>query len=452
MSPSSSSWPAPPRAFHVMVKPRGSVCNLDCQYCFYLKKEKLYPGGSFRMDEALLENFTRQYIEAQQSSEVTFAWQGGEPTLMGLDFYRKAVELQTKYRKPGMAIHNAFQTNGVLLDDAWCEFFRANHFLVGISIDGPRDLHDAYRQDKGGRPTFDRVMRAIERLRQHQVDFNALTCVNAANADHGLEVYRFLRDEAGVTFMQFIPIVERDNESGFQEGLKITPRSVRGTQYGRFLIDIFDEWVHRDVGHIYVQIYDAALAAWTGQHTGLCIFEQTCGTGLAMEFNGDVYSCDHFVEPRCFLGSIGDQPLAELVAKPQQYQFGQHKQAALPAYCRSCEVRFICNGGCPKDRLLRTPTGEPGLNDLCAGYRAFFNYVDRRMKVMAALFHAGRAPAEIMRIAASDLTLHETPNGSPCPCGSGRLVEACHRSSGGYIPPNHTVPVPETLLLAKRRH
>ncbi len=435
-----------------MVKPRGSICNLDCQYCFYLKKEKLYPGGAFRMSDALLEEYTRQYIQAQQSPEVTFAWQGGEPTLMGLDFYRKAVELQAKYRKPGMTIHNAFQTNGILLDDAWCEFFRANHFLVGISIDGPRALHDAYRQDKGGRPTFDRVMRGIGQLRQHQVDFNALTCVNAANAGHGREVYRFLRDEAGATFMQFIPIVERDNDTGFQEGLKITSRSVSGPQYGRFLIDIFNEWVHRDVGRVYVQIFDAALAAWTGQRTGLCVFEETCGTGLAMEFNGDVYSCDHFVEPRYALGNLTEQPLSELVAKPQQYQFGQHKRSSLPAYCRSCEVRFMCNGGCPKDRILRTPDNEPGLNYLCAGYRAFFNYVDRPMKIMSALLRASRAPAEITRIAAAEPTLRETPDGSPCPCGSGKPVEACHRAPGGYIPPDHAVPVPDAVTRMKKRH
>ena len=294
----------PPPAFHVMIKPRGAMCNLACRYCFYLKKEQLYPGGSFRMSDALLEDFTRQYIEAQRVPEVTFAWQGGEPTLMGLDFFRKAVELQDKYRRPGMKVINAFQTNGILLDEAWCRFFHDHHFLVGLSIDGPRELHDTYRLDQGDQPTFARVLRAAELLQEHQVEFNTLTCVSAANVPHGLEVYAFLRDTLGSRYMQFIPIIERDNGTGYQEGARLTKRSISGSQYGRFLIDVFDEWARHDVGKVYVQMFDAALAAWSGQRAGLCIFEETCGEALAMEFNGDVYACDHFVEPRYFLGSI----------------------------------------------------------------------------------------------------------------------------------------------------
>ena len=448
----NSTWPEQPRAFHVMVKPRGSICNLDCHYCFYLKKEKLYPNGSFRMSDALLENYVRQYIEAQQAPQVTFAWQGGEPTLMGVDFFRKAVELQAKYCKPGMTIQNSFQTNGTLLNDEWGEFLHENHFLIGISIDGPREMHDAYRQDKGGRPTFDKVLRGVHVLQKHAVDFNTLTCVNAANAEHGLEVYRFLRDEVGSQFMQFIPIVERDNPTGFQEGLKLTDRSVTGPQYGRFMIDIFDEWVHRDVAKVYVQLFDVSLAGWTGDRPGLCIFEETCGLGMAMEFNGDLYSCDHYVEPRYFLGNITEKPIAELLNTPQQYQFGQDKKTSLPAYCRACEVRFICNGGCPKNRLLRTPDNEPGLNYLCAGYRAFFNYVDRPMKLMAALLHAQRAPAEIMRLLAGQPSLRETPPGAACPCGSGKPVDECHRAPGGYIPPNHQQPPPSKVQPTRKRH
>jgi uncharacterized protein len=439
-----------PRAFHVMVKPRGSICNLDCQYCFYLKKEQLYPGADFRLSEALLEDYTRQYIAAQSVPDVTFAWQGGEPTLMGLDFYRRAVELQEKYRRPGMTIHNAFQTNGTLLDEDWCRFLHQHSFLIGLSIDGPRSLHDVYRQDKGGRPTFDKVFRAAELLRKHAVEFNTLTCVSAANAEHGLEVYRFLRDEVGANFMQFIPIVERDNPAGYQQGRRLTQRSVPGSAYGRFLVEIFDEWVRRDIGSVYVQLFDVALAKWTGQRPGLCIFEETCGLGLAMEFNGDVYSCDHFVEPDYRLGNIRETALADLVASPQQTAFGLAK-SDLPRYCRECEVRFICNGGCPKDRVLTTPDGEPGLNALCAGFRGFFNYIDRPMKIMAALLRANRAPAEIMRLLVDDPPLRDLPPGAPCPCGSGRPVDACHRSPTGYTPPGHTAPPPENVISGKHK-
>src|SRR5690606_34957855 len=364
-----------PRSFHLMTKPRGAICNLDCQYCYFLSKERLYPDSSFRMSENMLEEYTRQYIEAQQVPEVTFAWQGGEPTLMGLEFFEMAVRYQQKHKKPGMRILNSFQTNGVLLDDAWCTFFKANDFLIGLSVDWPRHLHDAYRVDKGGQPTFERVMRGRACLEKHGVDYNVLGTVHAANGDHGLEIYKFFRDELKVNFIQFIPIVERANDTGFQEGSAVTERSVTAEQYGRFLIEIFDEWVLHDVGRVFVQIFDVALAAWTGNRPGLCIFEETCGAALALEHNGDVYSCDHFVEPAHKLGNLQFIPLAELVGSAQQQRFGQAKRDTLPRYCRECEVRFVCNGGCPKDRFIETPDGEPGLNYLCAGYRAFFNHV-----------------------------------------------------------------------------
>ncbi len=385
-----------------MLKPRGAICNLDCAYCYYLSKERLYPGSRFRMASELLETYTRQYIEAQRVPEVTFVWQGGEPTLMGLDFFRLVVEFQQEYRRPGVRIHNALQTNGITLDDEWCRFFRKHNFLLGISLDGPCDLHDAYRVDKGGKPTFDHVMAGVALLKQRGVDFIILATVHAANADHPLEVYRFLRDEVGASFIQFIPIVERDNETGFQEGDKATERSVAGRQCGDFLIAIFDEWVRRDVGRVFVQIFDVALAAWLGQRPGLCIFEETCGTALVMEHNGDLYSCDHFVEPRYKLGNIREISLVEMVGSEQQRQFGLAKRDTLPRYCRECQVRFICNGGCPKNRILRAPDGEPGLNYLCEGYKAFFTHIDRPMQIMAAELQTGRPPANNKRYLAKE--------------------------------------------------
>jgi len=392
--------PTPPPAFHIMLKPRGAICNLGCQYCYFLSKERLYPKSDFCMPDDLLEDFTRQYIQAQQVPEVTFAWQGGEPTLMGLDFFEQAVGFQRRYARPGQKIHNAIQTNGTTLTKEWCRFFKQHDFLVGLSLDGPRALHDAYRQDKGGQPTFERVIAGLALLKQHQVSTNALTTVHAANGDHPLAVYRFLRDEARLDYIQFIPIVERDNETGYQQGSRLTQRSVKAKQYGRFLTAVFDEWVRRDVGQVYVQIFDVALGAWLGQPGALCIFAPTCGTALAMEHNGDLYACDHFVEPNYLLGNIREQALLELVAGPKQVQFGQDKLAKLPKYCLDCEVRFACHGGCPKNRTLRSPQGEPGLNYLCQGYKDFFQHIDEPMRIMAFLLRQQRPPAEIMNILA----------------------------------------------------
>lgn len=384
--------PGAPPAFHVMAKPRGAVCNLDCAYCFYLPKEQLYPGSASRMTDAVLERFVRQHIEAHQAPEVTFTWQGGEPTLMGLDFFKRAVELQRAHRKPGTQIRNAIQTNATLLDDAWCGFFAEHRFLVGVSLDGPRDVHDAYRRDRGGAPTFDRVMAGIALLQKHQVDFNVLACVHAASAGRGLEVYRFLRDQARAPMIQFIPVVEREERGG------ASARSIAGRQYGEFLIAVFDEWVRRDVGSVFVQIFDVALGVWFGQPSALCVFADTCGDALALEHDGDLYSCDHFVEPAFKLGNIARTPLGELVASPRQLKFGLDKRDAMPRFCRECPVRFACNGGCPKDRILATPDGEPGLNYLCEGFRAFFTRVDRPMRIMADLLRQRRPPAEIMSL------------------------------------------------------
>jgi uncharacterized protein len=381
-------------AFHVMLKPRGPICNMDCEYCYYLSKQDLYPNSRFRMKADLLELYTRQYIEAQRSPEVTFAWQGGEPTLMGLPFYRQAVEFQNKYSRPGMKISNTFQTNGLLLNDEWCRFLKEHGFLVGLSLDGPRQMHDAYRVDRTGKGTFERVMAALRLLQKHKVEYNILATLHAANAAQPLEVYRYLRDKAGAQFIQFIPIVARPDQP---EKDAVRDFSITGKQYGDFLMAVFDEWVRQDVGQVFVQIFDVALAAWSGLPRGLCVFEETCGNALVMEHNGDVFSCDHFVDPAFYLGNIKEENLLDLVGLEKQQRFGQAKKEDLPRYCRECEVRFVCNGGCPKDRFLTTPDGEPGLNFLCEGYRAFFNHIRPAMDFMAAELRAQRPPANVMR-------------------------------------------------------
>ena len=386
-----------PPAFNMMVKPVGPVCNLACDYCYYLSKEKLFPGSEFLMTDTLLEDFTRQYIQSQHVPQISFLWQGGEPLLAGLDFFRKALALQKQYARPGMRIENAIQTNGTLLTDEWCEFFKENNFLVGLSLDGPPELHNVYRKDRAGKGSAERVLAGLALLKKHEVDYNVLCTVHAANISQPLEVYRYLRDELETTFIQFIPIVERDNKTGYQVGNKVTSRSVPGEQYGRFLIQIFDEWVKKDVGEVFVQIFDIALGKWVGAHGGLCIFSQTCGLALLLEHNGDLFSCDHFVEPKHKLGNLSKISLSDMVRSHQQVQFGKDKLDKLPKYCRECEVRFACHGGCPKNRILHTPDGEFGLNILCEGYRAFFNHIDQPMRQMAALLEQHRPAAEIMR-------------------------------------------------------
>jgi uncharacterized protein len=432
---------APP-AFHLLAKPTGAICNLDCAYCFFLDKEVFYPGSKFRMSDDVLEQYIRQLIEAHQTNDVNIAWQGGEPTLMGLDFFRRTMALVEKYRRPGMRFLHTMQTNGTLLDDEWAAFFKEHGFLIGISIDGPRPLHDVYRVDKGGRPTFDKVMRGLRLLQKHGVEYNILTTVNRVNGDYPLEVYRFLRDEAGTDWMQFIPVVERINADGltlYQEGSKVSERSVRPEQFGRFLSAIFDEWVRHDVGRIYVQTFEATLRNWLGMGaSGMCVFNETCGTGLAIEHNGDVYSCDHFVEPGYLLGNIQEQHMIELVASPQQLRFGQDKRDMLPRYCLECDVRFACHGECPKNRFIETPDGEPGLNYLCAGFKAFFHHVDFPMKLMAGLLRRDREAKEVMAIL--ERAFAGVQRNDPCPCGSGRKFKLCHGQAqpnpGGKALPN----------------
>ena len=414
-----------------MAKPTGSACNLHCDYCFFLKKEKLYPGSSFRMSDEVHESYIRQLLEAHQVPQVTIAWQGGEPTLMGLDFFRRSVELQKKYAKPGTRIENTFQTNGILLNDEWCQFFHENNFLIGLSLDGPKELHDAYRKDKGGHGTFERVVAAARLLQKHKVEFNILCTVNRKNAEHPLDVYRFFRDELGAHYIQFIPIVERDNETGYQEGNKVTDRSVQPEQFGRFLIQIFDEWVKKDVGDTFVLNFDGALAGWLGMAGTVCIFGPTCGLGMALEHNGDLYSCDHFVEPDYYLGNILKTPMIDLVGSEKQRRFGQDKKDSLPRYCRECEVLHICNGECPKNRFLETADGEPGLNYLCAGYRAFFKHADKPMRIMADLLRRNRPASEVVAVLAREemdlkAKLAKSGRNDPCPCGSGKKVKNCH--------------------------
>ncbi len=379
--------------FQVMAKPIGPVCNLNCSYCYYLEKRRLYPGTrNFRMTDRVLDAYVRQSIEAHDTGNVNFAWQGGEPTLMGLDFFRRAVALQRRYRSPGKRVTNALQTNGVLLDDAWCAFLRENDFLVGLSIDGPRRLHDRHRLDKRGKPTFDRVMTALGLLRKHGVEFNTLTVVSRDNARRPGEVYRFLKDQ-GSRFMQFIPLVERDGDGNCAAA---TASSVTPAAYGDFLSAIFDQWVGTDVGRVYVQPFDVALGLWAGLPSELCIFAETCGKCLALEHNGDLYACDHYVYPRYRLGNILERPMAALARSRRQVGFGRDKRRKLPRYCRDCAFLFACNGGCPKHRFAQTPDGEPGLNYLCAGYKRFFAHIDPQMRTMAALLRAGRPPAMIM--------------------------------------------------------
>jgi len=404
----------PAQSFHVMAKPVGPVCNLDCTYCYYLEKEKLFPKGeNFRMNPDVLESFIRQHCESQSSPEISFTWQGGEPTLLGVDYFRMVVELENRYAE-GRKVHNALQTNGTQLDREWCRFFRENDFLVGLSIDGPRALHDTYRVDKGGKPSFDRVMRGLDLLKNHSVEFNTLTVVNASNVKHPLKVYDFLR-ETGSGYIQFIPLVERLPARSGSDLTFASPGdppspvarwSVNADLYGDFLIRIFDRWVSRDVGKVFVQMFDVALGIWSGAGAGLCVFQENCGDAAAIEHNGDLFSCDHFVYPKYRLGNVMNDSLGGMLHSEQQRKFGSAKSESLPKFCRECDVRFACNGECPKHRFLRTPDGEDGLNYLCSAYKKFFRHADPFMRQMTALLRAGRAPKEIVTLAAEGHSRH----------------------------------------------
>ncbi|MFW6323253.1 MAG: anaerobic sulfatase maturase [Guyparkeria sp.] len=450
MTESSPPTPPPPPplpgplAFHVMNKPVGPVCNLACNYCFYLEKDHLYADDeAWRMDDAVLERFIVDYIAAQEVPEIEFAWQGGEPTLLGVDFFRRVVELQERHTPPGKRVRNAFQTNGVLLDDEWGRFLHEHEFLVGLSIDGPRELTERHRVDRHGVGAFDRIMAGAEVLRRHRVEFNILCCVNRWNARQPLKTYDFLK-RLGSPFIQFIPIVER---SGREEpdldlarppqirasGPPVTPWSVDPQDYGDFLIAIFDRWIRQDVGRVFVQMFDVQLGVRMGQPAVLCVYAQTCGRGLALEHNGDIYACDHYVYPEYRRGNIMQQSLREMVLSPEQTAFTRAKSESLPGCCRACTYLVQCWGECPKNRILHTASGEPGLQYLCAGLKRFFAHANPMLDRMAGLLRAGRPAAQIMQqlgqgpAAAAGGKIG--PNAA-CPCGSGRKYKKCCGAPG----------------------
>lgn len=421
---------------HVMAKPTGSVCNIDCTYCFYLEKEALYPERNTRwqMSDETLERYICQHIDAQSGDNVTFAWQGGEPTMMGLAFFRRVIALCDKYAN-GKKITHALQTNGILLDDAWARFFAEHRFLIGLSIDGPAPLHNQYRVNRAGKGTHDRVMAAMALLKAHHVEFNTLTVVGKHNVEHALEVYEFLV-AAGSRYIQFIPLVERlsnDASSALQlvlpgeSAARLAPWTVPSWQFGDFLCQIFDLWVRRDVERVSVQMFDVAMAAWTGQPPVLCVHSETCGHAFALESNGDLYNCDHFVYPEHKLGNIHQQTIHELNHSEQAIAFGQAKEARLTADCRRCEFRPVCHGGCPKHRFAVSPGGHPGHNYLCAGYKHFFKHITPYMNVWQQLQENGYPPSAIVQWLASEAQQAPTAakRNDPCPCGSGLKYKKC---------------------------
>lgn len=379
-----------------MAKPTGARCNLHCDYCFFLEKARLYPGSDFRMSDEVAQAYVRQTVEAQQVPFVTLAWQGGEPTLMGLEFFSRMLEIERSVLPPGWQVERTIQTNGTLLDAEWAAFLARNQILVGLSIDGPRDLHDAYRHDGAGRSVFDRVEAAARLLQQHGAEFNVLCTVNAANVTRPLDVYRYFRDELGARYLQFIPIVEVESPPAPGRAGTVSDRTVPSRAYGEFLSAIFDEWVRHDVGDVFVQFFDGVLAAHVLGESSLCVLRETCGESVALEHNGDVYSCDHFVTPEYLLGNVLETPVGELVRGDRQRRFGEAKREGLPAQCRECTHLAMCHGECPKNRILLTADGEPGLSWLCEGLSHFFAHSEPAMRAMAALLAEGRDAAEIM--------------------------------------------------------
>ena len=405
--------PAHPKAqtpFSIMAKPIGPVCNLDCSYCYYVRKNELYDreDPKAQMRPELLEAYVRDFFHANPAETVTFAWQGGEPTLLGIDWFKRAVALQKQYCPPGKRIENAFQTNGTLLDEEWCRFFRDEGFLIGLSLDGPQEIHDGYRVDRGQKPTWSRVMHGLDLLRRHQVEFNTLTTVHRNNQKYGRRVYDFLVKEAGSRHLQFIPIVERRLPGGGDAGspaldrfetrpVEIAPETVSPSGFGVFLCDIYDHWITHDVGRVYVYAFEQVLSKMVKGHSGICVHEETCGRAAVLERDGGLYSCDHFVYPEFKLGTIGDQGLVDLMDSPQQRRFGDDKRDKLPKQCRICPVRQFCHGGCPKHRFAVSVDGEPGLNHLCPSYFRFFNHVQSGLTAIAELLRADRDPALVMK-------------------------------------------------------
>lgn len=394
------------KPLYVMLKPAGAHCNLACKYCYYLEKNKLYPTAQRHlMSDEILEQFTREYIEAQTMSQVLFTWHGGEPLLRSIDFYRKALSLQQKYAG-GRRIDNVIQTNGTLLTDEWCEFFAQNHWLVGISIDGPQPDHDHYRLTAAGKPSWKKVMQGIKLLKKHGVEWNAMAVVNAYNANHPLEFYRFFK-ENGCQFLQFTPIVERQtrHEDGRtlasladKNEIPLSEASVTPEQWGYFLCAIFDEWVRKDVGKIFVEIFDCTLANWMGISPGICAYSKECGHAGVMEHNGDVYSCDHFVFPEYKLGNIRDHSLIDMLYGEQQQEFSRLKHSSLPRQCKECDMEFACHGECPKNRFMKDKYGDSGLNYLCPGYYHYYQHVAPYMDYMKQELMSQRPPSNIMKV------------------------------------------------------
>lgn len=422
--------------FHVIAKPTGPVCNLRCVYCYYLEKERLWdPDETWRMTDATLERYVEQYIAAQPPTvtEIDFAWQGGEPTLLGVEFFERAVAMQKRLVPVGKKCVNSIQTNGTLLDEHWGAFLREHDFLIGLSIDGPADLHDRLRMDQQGRPTFERVLQAVRLLQQYGVRFNALTVVHRYNGEHPLRIYRFFK-ELGIEFIQLIPIVEPIRARDVRSFAEKDHLSVHPEQWGRFLIEIFDEWIRRDVGRVFVPLFDQALASWAGVEPPLCMFQRHCGRAMVLEHNGDLFSCDHFVTPEHRLGNIHKSTIAEMATSERQRKFGLAKEQTLPTLCRECPYLFACRGECPKNRLIQTPQGEDGLNYLCAGYRMFYAHAAPYLQAMAEEVRNGRPASNVMRRlqVQREQKLREVCDSgqvvgrnNPCPCGSGRKFKNC---------------------------
>jgi uncharacterized protein len=401
-----------PQGMHVLAKPIGPACNIKCDYCFYLEKHALFEKGEdMRMSDEVLKAYISSYITSQPTPVVEFVWHGGEPTLLGLEFFRKVVELQRPFRGQ-KEITNSLQTNGTRLTDEWCEFFKRNNFFIGLSLDGPREIHDRYRKDHMGQSTFDETMRGLHLLQKHGVECNILACVSRETAYHPLEVYDFFKSEK-ITFIQFTPIIERLPDSrtkeqglwlatpakldGEETNTQVTPWTVEPKMYGEFLISIYEEWVKKDVGEVFVMNFEWALNAWIGNPSPVCIFARNCGRAVAMEHNGDVYACDHYVYPEYRLGNVLKESLGEMVNRSVESGFGPHKESTLPRYCRECEVLNACWGGCPKHRFARTPQGEPGLHYMCAGYKKFFTHIRKYLNAMTRLLENGLPASHIMQ-------------------------------------------------------
>lgn len=408
--------------FSLLIKPMGSICNLKCEYCFYLEKQELYPNQSdFRMTEETLERLIRQYIASQSGPEIIFAWQGGEPTLLGLDFFTNVIKLQQKHLPQGWHVKNVIQTNGTLLDEAWCKFLKDHDFLVGLSLDGPAEFHDLFRKDKQGQSTHKQVAVGLKLLQQYEIEYNVLCAVNSANVGHPLKVYEYFLEQ-GVKFIQFIPIVEQ------LENDKVSHRSITGRQYGHFLTMIFNQWLLNDFGSVSIQLFEECFSAWAGFGSNLCVFSETCGRALVVEHNGDVYTCDHFVNPHNLLGNIFKQDLAELADCDEIKKFGLKKKLNLPLQCKNCPVLFVCHGGCLKNRI-------GGINYLCQGYQQFFSYIAPFMQTLVKLIRAQKSVNTIREQmkAIYDSLWGQVGRNDLCPCQSGRKYKKCCLDYQQYI-------------------